>query len=182
MDGKRNVFFCLGGLLVAVLVMVGCRSIPKGVYPVTDFDLQQYLGTWHEVARFDFAFERNLRNVTAEYSMNEDGSVKGVKATKGADTVIITLGERGCVYNDGDETVFAPAVKSEAVDTTGAGDSFWGGVLTCLTESGKRPDELTLAEAAGYARFGNAVAALCVRKRGAIPAMPAREAVLELLK
>lgn len=78
MDGKRNVFFCLGGLLVAVLVMVGCRSIPKGVYPVTDFDLQQYLGTWHEVARFDFAFERNLRNVTAEYSMNEDGSVRVV--------------------------------------------------------------------------------------------------------
>ena len=54
---------------------------------MTDFDLQRYLGTWHEVARFDFAFERNLRNVTAEYSMNEDGSVRvvnrGYNYTKG---------------------------------------------------------------------------------------------------
>ena len=71
--------------------------------------------------------------------------------------------------------------QSDAVDTTCAGDSFWGGVLTCLSESGKRPEELTLAEAVAFARFGNAVAALCVRKRGAIPAMPDRADVLALL-
>lgn len=79
MDRKRDVFFVVCALLTAVvLVVVGCRSTPKGVYPVTGFDLQRYLGTWHEVARFDFTFERNLRNVTAEYSMNEDGSVRVV--------------------------------------------------------------------------------------------------------
>ena len=33
-------------------------------------------------------------------------------------------------------------------------------------------DELTIKELAEYARFGNAVASLCVEKRGAIPAMP----------
>ena len=63
------------------------------------------------------------------------------------------------------------------VDTTGAGDSFWGGFLYQLVESGKRPEEVTLEEAASFAKFGNAVASLCVEKRGAIPAMPTLEDV-----
>ena len=36
-------------------------------------------------------------------------------------------------------------------------------------------------DAAGFTRFGNAVASLCVRKRGAIPAMPTRDEVLAVL-
>jgi fructokinase len=40
------------------------------------------------------------------------------------------------------------------------------------------PDALTLDKACEYARFGNAVASLCVEKSGAIPAMPAMDAVL----
>ena len=100
---------------------------------------------------------------------------------QGIPVVMVTLGAHGALVatREGIETV--PGFQSDVVDTTGAGDSFWGGVLTCLSESGKRPGELTLAEAVRFARFGNAVAALCVRKRGAIPAMPAREDVLALL-
>ena len=63
------------------------------------------------------------------------------------------------------------------VDTTGAGDSFWGGFLKCLLEAGKRPCEISLEEAADFARYGNAVASLCVEKRGAIPAMPTVEEI-----
>ena len=100
---------------------------------------------------------------------------------QGIPVVMVTLGAHGALVatREGIETV--PGFQSEAVDTTGAGDSFWGGVLTCLSESGKRPEELTLEEAVRFARFGNAVAALCVRKRGAIPAMPDRADVLALL-
>lgn len=100
---------------------------------------------------------------------------------QGIPVVMVTLGADGALVatREGMQTV--SGFQSEAVDTTGAGDSFWGGVLTCLTESGKRPEELTLAEAVQFARFGNAVAALCVRRRGAIPAMPERADVLALL-
>lgn len=101
---------------------------------------------------------------------------------RGIPVVMVTLGADGALVATREGMQRVAGFKSDAVDTTGAGDSFWGGVLTCLTESGKRPAELSLAEAAAFARFGNAVAALCVRKRGAIPAMPEREAVLELLK
>ena len=38
--------------------------------------------------------------------------------------------------------------------------------------SEKQPDELTQKELKEFARFGNAVASLCVEKKGAIPAMP----------
>ena len=101
---------------------------------------------------------------------------------QGIPVVMVTLGAEGAMVATREGMQRVPGFQSDAVDTTGAGDSFWGGVLTCLTESGKRPEELTLAEAVEFARFGNAVAALCVRKRGAIPAMPNREEVLELLK
>ena len=100
---------------------------------------------------------------------------------QGVPVVMVTLGAEGALVATREGVQIVPGFKGKAVDTTGAGDSFWGGVLTCLSESGKRPDALTLDEAAGFARFANAVAALCVRKRGAIPAMPAREQVNELL-
>ena len=71
--------------------------------------------------------------------------------------------------------LFEKGVKIVVVtlgDTNGAGDSFWGGFLYRISKSGKKPEEFTLNELKEYVRFGNAVASLCVEKKGAIPAMP----------
>lgn len=43
---------------------------------VTNFELQNYLGTWYEVARMDHSFERGMSHVTANYSLGEDGRVE----------------------------------------------------------------------------------------------------------
>ncbi|TKB43344.1 lipocalin family protein [Thalassotalea mangrovi] len=59
----------------ALLALSGCNSVPEGVQPVTDFELPRYLGTWYEVARLDHSFERGLEQVTANYSLAEDGTV-----------------------------------------------------------------------------------------------------------
>ncbi len=56
--------------------MTGCTGVPKGIEPVTGFDQQRYLGTWYEIARLDHSFEEGLSQVTAEYSLNNDGSIK----------------------------------------------------------------------------------------------------------
>ena len=66
------------GLAVIALlfVMTGCTGVPKGIEPVTGFDQQRYLGTWYEIARLDHSFEEGLSQVTAEYSLNNDGSIK----------------------------------------------------------------------------------------------------------
>lgn len=58
------------------LLLTGCLGMPKSVTPIQEFDLNQYLGTWYEIARLDHSFERGLTQVTAEYSLKEDGGVK----------------------------------------------------------------------------------------------------------
>lgn len=56
--------------------MFSCKTIPKNAVAVKPFNLKMYLGTWYEIARFDYKFEKNLNNVTATYSFKENGMVK----------------------------------------------------------------------------------------------------------
>ena len=93
----------------------------------------------------------------------------------------VTLGAGGAYVRCAEGGAEVPGFPADAVDATGAGDSFWGGFLAGFCESGKAAGEVTLEDAAGFARLGNAVASLCVRKRGAIPAMPTRAEVEALL-
>ncbi len=60
------------------LLFSACSTIPEGVVAIKPFDKEKYLGRWYEIARFDFTFERNLNNTTAEYSVNDDGTLKVV--------------------------------------------------------------------------------------------------------
>lgn len=62
--------------LTALFALSGCAGLPEGIEPVEDFELEPYLGTWYEIARLDHRFERGLTNVTANYSLREDGGVK----------------------------------------------------------------------------------------------------------
>lgn len=64
------------GLLLSCGLLVSCLGKPESVSPVAELDTQRYLGTWYEVARLDHSFERGLSNVTADYSMREDGGLR----------------------------------------------------------------------------------------------------------
>jgi apolipoprotein D and lipocalin family protein len=61
-----------------LLLLVGCTGIAEGLQPVTDFELERYLGKWYEIARLDHSFERNLSQVTADYSLRQAGGVEVV--------------------------------------------------------------------------------------------------------
>lgn len=65
-------------LLLLVALLSGCTGIPEGVSPVTGFDVKRYLGKWYEIARLDHSFERGLEQVTAEYSLRDDGGIRVV--------------------------------------------------------------------------------------------------------
>ncbi len=54
------------------------NSIPEGAVAVKPFYKEKYLGKWYEIARLDFKYERDLDNTTAEYSLNDDGTIKVV--------------------------------------------------------------------------------------------------------
>ena len=101
---------------------------------------------------------------------------------KGVKIAAVTLGSEGAyIYcKDGGKKV--AGFSSTVTDTNGAGDSFWGGFLYKINESGKSPEELSLNELEEFARFGNAVASLCVEGKGAIPAMPDLRKVEERLE
>lgn len=59
-----------------LLLLAGCLGMPKQVSPIDNFDLEPYLGKWYEIARLDHSFEQGLSQVTAEYSLRDDGGVK----------------------------------------------------------------------------------------------------------
>jgi len=60
--------------------MTSCSSMPEKAQPVSQFDVNQYLGTWYEIARFDYHSEKDLDNAMAQYSLNADGSVNLVNS------------------------------------------------------------------------------------------------------
>lgn len=51
------------------------NKIPAGAI-VQSFDKNKYMGTWHEIARLPNRFEKNLKDLTEEYSLNEDGTIR----------------------------------------------------------------------------------------------------------
>lgn len=62
--------------MLSALLFAGCVGVPKNVKPVENFSLNRYLGQWHEIARLDHSFEKDLSRVTADYSLRADGGVK----------------------------------------------------------------------------------------------------------
>ena len=81
----------------------------------------------------------------------------------GIKKVIITLGEKGLFYSDGKEEIYMKATPDIAVDTTGAGDAFNGGLAFSLFKERPIRECLELA---------NKVAGISTTKLGAGDAMP----------
>jgi fructokinase len=98
---------------------------------------------------------------------------------RGAKLVFVTLGSEGAVYASSEGTGREPGFPARAVDTTGAGDCFTAGVLSQYIKCGNPSP--SLSDIAGFVRFGNAAASLCVEKRGGIPSMPTMELVQKRL-
>lgn len=73
---NSNLYILLAVGAIACVLLPSCVSIPKGAKPVKPFDEEKYLGKWYEIARLDMRFERNLNNVTAEYSLNPNGTIR----------------------------------------------------------------------------------------------------------
>jgi apolipoprotein D and lipocalin family protein len=63
-------------ILGVATILIGCTGIPEGLKPVTGFEPERYLGKWYEIARLDHAFERNLSNVSATYTREENGEIR----------------------------------------------------------------------------------------------------------
>ncbi|WP_159953355.1 ribokinase [Rhizobium sp. 18065] len=87
-----------------------------------------------------------------------------VLLSRGVTAAVITLGSRGVLFHDREQSVHVPAVAcGPVIDTTGAGDAFVGGFAAALAR-GTNPFDAV--------RFGCATAGIAVTRRGTAPAMP----------
>lgn len=153
---------------------------------LVSYDPNVRLALWPsaDAARAEILAQLPLADVV-KVSEEEVEFLLGVDATTGAQqllqrgpkVIIITLGPGGCRVVTARQDVVIPGTPVAAVDTTGAGDSFVGGMLYQLVALGATPATIVdvLAETGAAEQvfaFANRVGAITTTRRGAIPALP----------
>ena len=138
-----------------VLNPAPCRKLPDGLLSGIDYLIPN---------------EHEARDITGIYPDDEESCRKAISKLKeyGVGNVIITLGERGCAYTDGDKIVFRAAEKADVVDTTSAGDCFIGALISKLS----RNEGIKKA-----VDFATKAAAIAVSREGASASIPFEEEV-----
>ncbi|MEH7400616.1 carbohydrate kinase [Gottfriedia acidiceleris] len=95
--------------------------------------------------------------------------------------IFVTLGAEGCFYRKGENIGKFKSFKVNPVDTTGAGDGFFSGVLYKYLEKNKPIADLNIDDMQEIIIFGNAVGAIVTTRKGAILSMPCMEEVKKLM-
>lgn len=123
--------------------------------------------------------EEEMEFITGTSDIQEGSSMlykMGIKL------VLITLGENGCYYKYEKGTGKIDGFKVKVIDTTGAGDAFLGGILYNICEKNICDiSSVEKSEMEDIVRFANCVGAIATTKKGAIPAMPNLNEVLDFM-
>lgn len=138
--------------LITVLNPAPAHVIPDDVYPYIDF----FVPNEHEIDTFVSNPNKSFVEKAKEV------------LSKGTKNVIITLGEKGSLLVNKQDVVEVAPHKVDAVDTTSAGDSFLGALVTGLSE-GK-----TVVESM---EFASKCSSITVTRKGAIASLPHREEI-----
>ena len=104
------------------------------------------------------------------YPEDEEDCLKVFKFFKrlGVKHTIITMGSTGSYANDGNETIFVRAKNVKVLDTTAAGDSYMGALVSKLSEGNSLRESMT---------YATEVSAMAIMKKGAQSAIPTKEEV-----
>ena len=110
-------------------------------------------------------------------------ALPGLMETCDIALILETLGSKGArAYFAGNE-IYVPGRAAKAVDATGAGDAFWGAFLSSLRHQGVDVrSDLTADILRTAMEYGNVSGSLCVRKKGAIAALPMRTEIEAFLQ
>lgn len=126
------------------------KELPEGLFSEIDYLIPN---------------EYEAKDISGIYPDSEENCIKAVCRLRemGARNVIITLGDRGSVYNSGDDILFCPAEKAEVRDTTSAGDCFIGALVSKLSKGVALEDAIT---------FATKASAITVSREGASKSIP----------
>lgn len=103
---------------------------------------------------------------------DEPESAVSYISAMGPKIVLLTDGANGVFYSANGDTRHLPAIAAKTVDTTGAGDIFFGVFIASFLKSGKRPEELEATETEKCVKRAIKAAGLSTEKKGAIPSIP----------
>lgn len=134
------------GLLV-VLNPAPYHDIPTSCFEYIDY----FIPNEHELEMFTSHIEGSFE-LRAKHLVN-----KGIK------NVLVTLGEKGSMLVNSEQVINIPPRKVEAIDTTGAGDSYCGAFVTALSQN------KSVIEAMEFATL---VSSITVTRKGAIQSLP----------
>ena len=159
-----------------------CLSESEKIYPLTDL---------MKISEEELVFVGGIENSPA--FMKEYG-ISVIALTRGGDGARVyynctdkALNAEEGWRDTGDGRVFCTDIESmkveHVVDTTGAGDAYWGGFLSALVRQGiRQTSDITMDKLCNALRYGAVSGGLCIQKSGGIPAIPAREEIEEVLK
>ncbi len=135
---------------------------------------------WEGMALADFVHcaEEEWEFITGTADL-EAGARKILDA--GPQLVVVTLGERGCYFEDGEARGEVEGFRVDVVDPLGAGDAFVAAMLSQLIY-GARARRLTEEQLRDVMTYANAAGALTCTRRGVIPALPTAAEVDEFIE
>ena len=138
--------------LTVILNPAPYHEVPKEAFDYIDY----FIPNEHELEQF-------TPEIKADYELKAKHLIK-----QGIKRVIVTLGENGSLYVDEKQSFKVAPYKVNAIDTTGAGDSYCGAFLTALAEGKELKDAMD---------FASKVSSLTVTKKGAIASLPKRSEI-----
>ena len=115
------------------------------------------------------------------FGCGEQEGAQRILERYGAKLVFVTLNAKGCYFAAEQATGYDGAPAVTPVDTTGAGDIFFGAAVSRLLRQPKSIHELPEEELRRIAAFGCAAASLSTQKHGGISSIPSEQDVLKLL-
>ncbi|KAJ8771513.1 hypothetical protein K2173_026690 [Erythroxylum novogranatense] len=154
-------------------------NLRLALWPSAEAARKEIMGIWDQADVIKIS-EEEITFLTGGEDPSDDNVVLKKLFHPNLKLLIVTEGSEGCRYYTKEFKGRVAGVKVKPVDTTGAGDAFVGGILSKLaSDTDLFKDEKRLRVAL---LFANACGAVTVTERGAIPALPTKEAVLELLR
>lgn len=94
--------------------------------------------------------------------------------------LLLSLGKNGSRAYCGENSAFAPAVPANTIETTGAGDTFCGGILAKVLKYGLR--NYSAEELTGILNYANSAAGIVTERRGALKVMPSPAEINERME
>ncbi|CAI9767638.1 unnamed protein product [Fraxinus pennsylvanica] len=148
------------------------------LWPSEEAARKEIMSIWNQADVIKIS-EEEITFLTEGDDPNDDDVVLKKLFHPNLRLLLVSEGKAGCRYYTKQFKGRVQGIKVKPVDTTGAGDAFVGGILYCLaSDMNLYQDEKRLREAIFFA---NACGAITVTANGAIPALPTKQAVQQMI-